>query len=383
MQMFHPTAKHQILMLCFYLWQEDFFTMSGKFAFKGFLFQTFIALLEMLSDEANELEAIQLEPGNEAEQVDFIKFYSRRTVAVQVKSSKNQISLADAKKWARELKSKYQADIYQLVLVASTSPSVCGGKNLEGVEIPFPKQPEIRSLRHQAAHLLDLYLESRGFSKTLPQIRELMVDGLISKLSEYSTNGQKVSLAEIETRIKDWLLIVYPNSVEKILFDKCEILLSGIEIKSDTGSKADVCIVSNIEFANPGITISVVEDIRLVIKFKCRKVMYRPFTILGGDREMNNDYSFSEFFITPQNSIKKRILFRPVKRGKIDEELFSAGKFDLEVHVKYRKIEEPLIQKCIKSMFVSEETLRELRNRILLSSELSQSLPDEIFGDFE
>lgn len=91
--------------------------MNGKYAIKGYLIQSLVALLDSLNN--SDWDSICVEPDDDSEKVDIRWIYNSETKkVVQVKSSINIMTLPLAKKWANELiENSPNANQYELVLI--------------------------------------------------------------------------------------------------------------------------------------------------------------------------------------------------------------------------------------------------------------------------
>jgi hypothetical protein len=95
---------------------------GGREGNRGYLIQAAIALLESLTDP--HWESVTLEPNHASEKIDVEWIGKAGRKAIQVKSSINQISKADAEQWADDLQKSKVADIFELVLVGPCAQSV-------------------------------------------------------------------------------------------------------------------------------------------------------------------------------------------------------------------------------------------------------------------
>jgi hypothetical protein len=78
--------------------------MSARESIKGYLYQTLIALLQMLDDDT--WNTVAIEPKELDEKVD-IYWEGSQTIAMQVKSSKNRINKNTAQKYVEDLTGNY------------------------------------------------------------------------------------------------------------------------------------------------------------------------------------------------------------------------------------------------------------------------------------
>jgi hypothetical protein len=177
---------------------------GGQVATRGFLLQTLVALLDTL-DSLAQIKSLRLEPSTDEDKTDFVLEYTNgRKKAVQVKSSQNQIGLPAVKRWAKKLKGDIVADEYELVLIGPCSGELTKAREVDGVKLPVPKSLDVKGMLEQASHRLDVYLHRGGMTCTSPKLRELLVEGLIGKLSTYSTGGTPLSSSEFVKVFQEW-----------------------------------------------------------------------------------------------------------------------------------------------------------------------------------
>lgn len=185
---------------------------GGQNATRGLLLQTLIALLDVLAT-VEKIDTLILEPATDKDKTDYvIEYVDGRKKAVQVKSSKNQIGLKDAKNWAKLLKNDLTADEYELRLIGPISGDLAKQTELEGVAIPSPKSLDLEGMLHQAAHQIDLYLDKNSMASGSPHVREHIVEALIGKLSTYSTSGTPLPRSDLETVFRNWVEIEEQNA---------------------------------------------------------------------------------------------------------------------------------------------------------------------------
>jgi hypothetical protein len=128
--------------------------MSGQFAIKGYVLQSFVALLECFEDD---WITISVEPNNESEKVDIRWTYADGSKkVVQVKSSINRMTSSNIKKWARELRSgTLDAKKYELFLVGEIDNNI--GKEVGEVPI-IHKLHNIDDFKHIIYSKLNSFL---------------------------------------------------------------------------------------------------------------------------------------------------------------------------------------------------------------------------------
>lgn len=239
--------------------------MSARESIKGYLYQTLIALLQMLEDE--RWTNLSIEPKELDEKVDI--FWSGETnKAIQVKSSKGRINEIDARSYISELKEVFSnANSYELVLCAHVTADLKNGDLLDGATVYINNAHPI-DMTQQAAQRLDTFLHRHGISRTPPLIRELLTRALISQLIEFSTVGNAISRADFEDQIKAWVLACYPEAARNARFSMCEVahgpcvLMLKRMIDPRTGTHAgseEVEFVSDLYFVNASPEPSIIQ----------------------------------------------------------------------------------------------------------------------------
>ena len=177
--------------------------MAGSDGQRGYLIQSIIALLKAL--QSTQWDRLELEPKHESEKVDFTIISSKWKRAIQVKSSINQITEKLILQWARDLVLKTTADSYELILVGQCVPPFNRGGTVNNGVVYVPKTLDIDGMLHQAAHLLDVFLYSEDLYSRTPKHRELLVAGLITRLSILSSSSQTLERVEFTNLLKEWL----------------------------------------------------------------------------------------------------------------------------------------------------------------------------------
>lgn len=187
---------------------------GGQIATRGFLLQTLIALLDIL-DSPDQVKTLRLEPATDDDKTDFVVEYrDGRKKAVQVKSSQNQIGLPAAKAWARKLKMDLIADEYELCLIGPCSGDLTRRSDIAGVKLPVPKSLDVKAMFDQASHRLDLHFHRNRVNSGSPVFRELIIDGLIGRLSTYSTKGTPLDSSEWMAVFDSWTSAVREHALE-------------------------------------------------------------------------------------------------------------------------------------------------------------------------
>jgi hypothetical protein len=187
--------------------------MSGQSGIRGYLIQTIITILNSLADE--EWASISVEPNIGKDKVDILWNYAARVKVSQVKSSQNQITLGMTKKWCQELEDSISADEYELLLIGPIGADITQNEKIGKVVVPTPQVLNIKSLINQASNELDKFLERSSVSKIPVFARELMIESLVTKFTEFSTEGKKITKKDFIQQIKQILFLILPDSVNK------------------------------------------------------------------------------------------------------------------------------------------------------------------------
>lgn len=164
--------------------------MNGQYAIKGYLFQSLVALLD--SFELN-WETVCVEPNDESEKVDIRwTYHNGEKKVVQVKSSKNLISLPSVKQWANELKNKTSnAKEYELILVGAVADNVHKIKNIgyNGVHI-ISKDYSINDFEDLLISKINTFFEKKGVNLVTPKLARLFVRALNQQILQNSVIGK-------------------------------------------------------------------------------------------------------------------------------------------------------------------------------------------------
>lgn len=298
--------------------------MSGRDGMRGYLYQTLVALLDALGSQ-NIWDLFIIEPDEPSQKVDILWCNGNSKKAVQVKSSINQITMSQAKSWARELKSSQVADSYELLLIGPHSRELDKNTELFGVIIPPIRQLNIIEMTQQAAHCLDLYLASKNISQTPPQVRELIIGSLISKLASWSTSGAPISKTDFDYQLQTWILTAYPNSVKESAKMSCKIHSSTIifDVKSDR-----LFIGSDIQLINVGTVSCIIESIVCAFDLIDEKIFYRV--------AMDNDKPFIGCHIPVDKSTTSRYSFISANVQHDQGRWFGIGTYKVLFFIKYQ-----------------------------------------------
>lgn len=135
---------------------------GGVEAITGFVVQSLAALLDSL--RRTDWVELAIDPASDDgtfQKVDlFWKLTGGRIEVAQVKSSRNNISVPDAKNWANELRASAHADLYRLILFAPTTGGGPGIGKHDGVSIEVA-QGDVSALWGSLAWSLYKFLSER------------------------------------------------------------------------------------------------------------------------------------------------------------------------------------------------------------------------------
>lgn len=171
--------------------------MNGQFAIKGYVLQSFVALLECFEDD---WITISVEPNNESEKVDIRWTYADGSKkVVQVKSSINRMTSSNIKKWARELRSgTLDAKKYELFLVGEIDNNI--GKEVGEVSI-IHKLHNIDDFKHIIYSKLNSFFGKKNISPINSNIGTIFVNSLNHQILENSIKGREVNREEFEAKL--------------------------------------------------------------------------------------------------------------------------------------------------------------------------------------
>lgn len=331
--------------------------MSGSAGIRGYLLQTLISVLDSLVTD-NEWDSLTLEPDLGSDKVDISWFYAAKgeTKVTQVKSSQNQINVPQARQWAHELQSSFSATSYELILIGPCSQGVIDLKRIDRVDIPIPKVLDISGLVEQSAHRLDKYLEDKGLSRTPPFVREILVGSLVTKFETYSTVGVPISRNDLHQLIINWLLTLYPPSVNEAAQMQCDILVDTIVFAVPSGpSHNSMAILLPLTSVNYGVRTAIIEWIAIKVESDGILKLYTPIGIVDyerfiqGHRQLHSENvksNFSEFAVPKDSSKELCILFSQEENNPVYPfSLWTSGHYSFRVYVKYREKSIPMMQK--------------------------------------
>lgn len=194
--------------------------MSGQAGARGYLLQALICVLDAF-DEDNHWTTVTVEPNELSERVDIVWQYANHRKVVQVKSSSNEISYANAARWAAELEAAVEADSYELKLIGECVTKVRGAREIGKVKIPAPRPLDIEVVCQLAAFKLARYLTRQRPARTIsPDVCLIFIDALGLRFGEMSTRGAPLSRHEFDNRLRKWIREVSaPRGVSAIEAD--------------------------------------------------------------------------------------------------------------------------------------------------------------------
>ena len=351
--------------------------MSARESIQGYLYQTLIALLQMLDDEA--WSTVAIEPKELDEKVDIFWDGTRRK-ATQVKSSRSRVNRADAIGYIEDLKSHHAgADDYELVLCAHVTAELKNGDHLDGVILKIDNSHPL-ALTQQAAQRLDNFLHRHSISQTPPIIRELLTRALISRLIDYSTAGAGITRDEFEEQVKSWLLACYPEAAKNSRFSMCEIANGPCDMKisrlknSLTGQPAsheELVFVLDLYFVNASNEPSIIQFVvpSLTVNghrhFFVSRFFFDPTKVNNtrppdqlDDHEKGLEI-FQPICVVPKGVERRKIVAFSL-RSEISREFIRENvnsEFVLEVFVKYQHVESYFLAHAFHPNILFDELL--------------------------
>jgi len=185
---------------------------GGSEGNRGYLVQALIAVLGSLQDGWDRMTIEPDEPDNKSEKVDILFEKDGARTAVQVKSSRNQISKSNAEQWAKELQERFDAEEYELILVGQTTRQLTNGEKIDKVRIPRPKNLDLTGLEREAAHLLDRTLSAKRV-RTKPDKRELLVRSLVTDFLKLASDSCGITRSLFESSLIDLVKETSPSGV--------------------------------------------------------------------------------------------------------------------------------------------------------------------------
>jgi hypothetical protein len=319
-------------------------------------------------------QALALEPNLSSDKVDIIWEYSTKKKVSQVKSSQNQIGKAQAESWAKELETSILVDDYELVLIGPCSQSVIELGSVGKVKIPTPKNLDVTGLVEQAAHRLDVYLGNKGISKVPSFARELLISSLVIKLETYSTAGTLITRDDFDRLLSEWILALYPQSINEAVEMQCDILVDTVIFAVTTApSHNSPAIILPITFINHGVRTAIIEWVAIKIISEKSTKIYTPIALidyekfLQGKRALhaeNVKSHFSEFALGTGLEKELHILFsQEESHSTFPFSLWETANHKFEIYVKYRDKDTPTLQRSL-DVEVTNKLLQDYANGV-------------------
>ncbi|MDE1206026.1 hypothetical protein [Tenacibaculum larymnensis] len=196
--------------------------MGGQEGLRGYIIQTIVAVIESL-DDRESWEKVTLEPNEKLEKVDILWNYANnKNIAVQVKSSKNNIEFSNASKWIEELKKDMpSASEYQLYLVGSLQNKLKtelkqSNNIINGATVKV-RALEYDSLNALIVEKIDSFLHKRNKENIDINVRKIMSTALKNIFIENSLKGKEFSKKELEEALINVILDI-KKQAEKHLY---------------------------------------------------------------------------------------------------------------------------------------------------------------------
>jgi len=336
---------------------------GGREAIRGFSIQTLICLLDSLQPENETWVAVTIEPDSFNDKADILwEFPGGRHRLQQVKSSKNQIGLAEVVSWCKELKASGKADSYQLMLAGPIAASVLDGAPFSGVDVPLPASLDTLALIDQAITKLDRYLIGKVIAPLPVAIRESLIYLVAARLLEGSVYGKRLIRDEFDGWLLHWIAVAYPEAVEQRLSADCSVLWSSLEVSSPAEiSRRAFEVVLPLTIVNGGASTAVVEWFLLRVSSQGREMRYRPVAVMpeissGALNRRMAATPFGEFAICPQSAVRCELMFTPIERlGYVVDE-WPHGWHELELFVKYSGQSVPRSVKKVSILIAVDES---------------------------
>lgn len=178
--------------------------MNGQYSIKGYLLQSLVALLDSFG---SDWETICVEPNDESEKVDIKWKYSNGSIkAVQVKSSKNLITLSSAKNWAKKLEDSTPNANLELVLVGEIIDNKINNKigNVNVVKKPL----SIEDFDDIILTKINTFFENNGKNIVSPSLGKLFVLAMNQQILQNSVLGKAVSRNDFNEELLNSLLSI-------------------------------------------------------------------------------------------------------------------------------------------------------------------------------
>lgn len=214
---------------------KNIFIMGGQAGVRGYLVQALIAVLNSLNKKDKWI-SVSVEPNDESEKVDICwKYEDSKVKVVQVKSTENSFSYANAKKWSEELESKTpNATEYILFLVGRLE-----NKLFEKKDDPIGKtiirnvDLDINALNAQIIIEIDSFFADRGKSQLPISIKRIITKSLNYDFTEHSIFGREMLREEFDRALLGYLVHI-EEYLSRNLYTP---LIQPLESTKDLGDK--------------------------------------------------------------------------------------------------------------------------------------------------
>jgi hypothetical protein len=183
--------------------------MNGKYAIKGYLIQSLVALLDSLNN--SDWDSICVEPDDDSEKVDIRWIYNSETKkVVQVKSSINIMTLPLAKKWANELiENSPNANQYELVLIGPIDSRIHSSMTFGDNTISIVnKNLSLDDFESIIIEKINFFFEQKGKNIISPKLGQLFARALNQQILQDSVSGINVKRIDFEKNLFDCLQII-------------------------------------------------------------------------------------------------------------------------------------------------------------------------------
>ncbi len=171
----------------------------------------------------------------------------------------------------------------------------------------------------------------KGISRVPPFARELLENALAGRFADYATAGQAISQEELDRLLADWLLEVYPQSLNRAVEMQCSLLWSTISVPIPTPNGVkNPFFIAPMTFLNDGVRTTVVQDLNVEVSLGDKRAIYQPLATVDlaeMQRKLKQmDFSqlkglFTEFAISPNQSHRVDFIVRARRRMPDDQQI--------------------------------------------------------------
>ncbi len=187
---------------------------GGKHAIRGYLAQMLISVMKTLRED-NDWDYFEIESENEDKvDIKYITENPSKTLAVQIKQSKNRINETNTMKWAEELMNDIKATSYELHIVSYTTENVIKMNSHRSVLIIL-HQVHFEELKESATDRLNNYAIYLGYNRTNPRFIRIVLKSLITDFFFRAINNEKISRKDFDDLIKSYMSFDNPDLIIK------------------------------------------------------------------------------------------------------------------------------------------------------------------------